>query len=120
VFCARVQRLIGQLKCSSKPQQYSPDDFRRRHGVEAVRRMVKWFPEWRDILWRTFLQCYEINPSAVRQTVMLLSLFLHLGPYARQIIAETEKSIADIDSGAFAPPALISTTPDLEPLQLFA
>ena len=118
VFCARVERLIGQLRCSS--QQYSPDDFRGRHGVETVRRMVKWFPEWRDVLWRTFLRCYEINPSAVRQTVMLLSLFLHLGPYARQIIAETEKSIGDIDSGAFAPPALVSTTRDLEPLQLSA
>ena len=118
VFCARVERLIGQLRCSS--QQYSPDDFRRRHGVEAVRRMVKWFPEWRDVLWRTFLRCHEINPSAVRQTVMLLSLFLHLGPYARQIIAETEKSIGDIDSGAFAPPALVSTTGDVEPLQLSA
>jgi hypothetical protein len=30
-------------------------------------------------------------------------------------IAETGKSVADIDSGALAPPALVSTTRDLEP-----
>jgi radical SAM superfamily enzyme YgiQ (UPF0313 family) len=120
VFCARVERLIRLLKCSSKPQQYCPDDFRTRHGVEAVRRMVKWFPEWRDVLWKTFLRCYEINPNAVRQTVTLLSLFLHLGPYARQIIAETETSIGDIDSGAFASPALVSIARDLEAMDLSA
>ena len=41
VFCARVERLIGRLKWTGKPQQqYAPDDFRRRHGIEVVRRIV--------------------------------------------------------------------------------
>jgi radical SAM superfamily enzyme YgiQ (UPF0313 family) len=111
VFCARVERLIGRLKCNARPQQYSTDDLRRGHGIETIQRMVKWFPEWRDLLWRTFLRCYEINPGAVRQTVMLLALFLHLGPYARQIITETEKSIADIDSGASCARAFVAAAP---------
>jgi hypothetical protein len=111
VFCARVERLIGRLKCNSKRPQHSPDDFRRRHGVDAVQRMVKWFPEWRDLLWRTFLRCYAINPSAVRQTVMLLSLYLHLGPYARQIVTETERSIAAIDADVRLTPAVVPVQP---------
>ena len=119
-FGARVERLIGKLKCDSKPRQYSSDDFRRRHGIEAIQRMVKWFPEWRDLLWSTFLRCYAINPSAVRQTVMLLSLYLHLGPYARQIVAETERSITAIDADAFAPPAVVPVSRDLPPLSLSA
>jgi radical SAM superfamily enzyme YgiQ (UPF0313 family) len=109
VFCARVERLIGKLKWTSGPQQYRPDEFRRRRESEAVQRMVNRFPEWRDLLWRTFLRCYRRNPAAVRQTVSQLSLFLHLGPYAHQVITETETTIARIDSGQFAAPPLLAS-----------
>jgi len=121
VFCARLERMIGRLKSTVKSQeQYSPGDFRRRHGIEALQRIVSRFPEWRDLLWGTFLRCYATNPAAVRQTVSLLSLFLHLGPYARQAIAQTEKSIADIDAGSVALPALVSKTRVPGPVRLSA
>jgi len=105
-YCARVERLISRLKWSGKTQQeYAADNFRRRHGIESVRRIVSHFPEWRDQLWTTFMRCYQANPSAVRQTVSLLALYLHLGPYARQAIAETERAIAEIACGAYRHPA---------------
>jgi uncharacterized protein DUF4070 len=108
-FCDRIERLIGRLKWTGKPQQeYGPDDFRRRHGVETVRRIVSHFPEWRDLLWTTFMRCYQVNPSAVRQTVWLLALFLHLGPYARQAIAETERGIAEIGGVVHEHPSRLS------------
>jgi hypothetical protein len=97
-YCARVERLIGRLKWIGKSQQeFAADNFRRRHGIESVRRIVSHVPEWQDLLWTTFLRCYQANPSAVRQTVSLLALYLHLGPYARQAIAETERAIAEIE-----------------------
>jgi len=108
-FCARVERLIARLKWTGKSQQeYAADDFRRRHGIETVRRIVSHYPEWRDVLWTTFMRCYQTNPTAVRQTVSLLALYLHLGPYARHAIAATEKAIADIDRGAYRRPARIA------------
>src|SRR5499426_2398095 len=101
-FCNRIERMIGRLKWTGKPQQeYPADDFRRRHGIETVRRIVSHVPEWRDVLWATFMRCYQQNPSAVRQTVSLLALYLHLGPYARQAIAATERAIAEIEHGAY-------------------
>src|SRR5262245_58183571 len=104
-FCARVERLSGRLKWTGKRQQeYPADDFRRRHGIETVRRIVSHVPEWRDLLWTTFMRCYQANPSAIRQTVSLLALFLHLGPYARQSIAATERAIAEIKHGAYRRP----------------
>jgi hypothetical protein len=110
-YCARVERLITRLKWSGKTQQeYAADNFRRRHGIESVRRIVAHFPEWRDLLWATFMRCYQANPSAVRQTVSLLALYLHLGPYARQAIAETERAIADIARGAYQHPPRLSPT----------
>jgi radical SAM superfamily enzyme YgiQ (UPF0313 family) len=108
-FCARVERLIARLKWNGKPQQeYAADDFRRRHGIETVRRIVSHYPEWRDLLWTTFMRCYQANPTTVRQTVSLLALYLHLGPYARQAIAATERAIADIEHGAYRLPARIA------------
>lgn len=114
-FCGRVERLIGRLKGTGKSQQeHRADDFRRRHGIESVRRIVSHFPEWRDLLWATFMRCYRANPSAVRQTVSLLALFIHLGPYARHAIAETERAIAEIERGAYEPPPRLSPVPSAE------
>ena len=100
-FCGRVERLIARLTWIGKPQQeFAADNFRRRHGIESVRRIVSHVPEWRDLLWTTFMRCYQANPSAVRQTVSLLALYLHLGQYARQAIVETERVIAEIELAA--------------------
>jgi hypothetical protein len=117
-FCGRVERLIGRLNWRGKLQQeYPPDHFRRRHGIETVRGIVSRFPEWRELLWSTFLRCYQKNPAAVRQTVSLLALFLHLGPYARQAVGEIDNAIADIDSGAFAPPPRLPALPGAKTAQ---
>jgi hypothetical protein len=83
-------------------------DPRRQREIEAVERVINLFPEWRDLLSQTFTRCFRANPRAVRQTVSQLALFLHLIPYARQIVAEIDKSIAEIDSGEFTPPMLTS------------
>ena len=115
-YCGRVERLIGRLKWTGKlRQEYAPDHFRRRHGIESVRRIVSQFPEWRDLLSTTFMRCYQTNPAAVRQTVTLLALFLHLGPYARQAIAETKRAVAEIDERVYAPPPRLSALPQSEP-----
>jgi hypothetical protein len=120
VFCARVERLIGRLNWNSQSRTYPPGDMRRRHGIEVVQRLVIRVPEWRDLFWGTFARCYQINPHAVRQTVALLSLFLHIGPYARHIVGETDKAIAALDAGEFTPPPLLRTTRLNEPLAVSA
>jgi len=111
-YCARVERVIAMLRVTGTDQPLPPDHFRRRHGVETVQRIVNRFPEYRDLLWRTFLRCYEINPRAVRQTVILLSFFLHLGPYARRIVAETRRAIETIDTGEAVTPQISSGAHD--------
>lgn len=97
-FCARVERLIATLNVRPADADHPTDQFRRRYGIETVRRIVNRLPEYRKVLWQTFLRCHAINPSADPQTVILLSFFLHLGPYARRIIAETKRAIAHIDA----------------------
>jgi hypothetical protein len=115
LFCARVERLIARLNWNREPRPYHPGDMRRRHGIEAVQRLADWVPEWRELLWETFVRCYRINPRAVRQTVSLLAFFLHLGPYARHIAIETEGEVTAIDAGKFTPPPLVPATRSMRP-----
>jgi radical SAM superfamily enzyme YgiQ (UPF0313 family) len=119
-FCARVERVIARLNWSRQPRRYHPGDMRRRHGIEAVQRLVNQAPEWRDLLWDTFVRCYRMNPRAVRQTVSLLAFFLHLGPYVGHIARETETAIAALDAGTFTPPPLVLANRLMEPLVISA
>jgi len=107
VFCERVERMIAQLKLTKDAPRYLPGDPRRRREMETVERIVNRFPEWRKLLWGTFARCYQANPRAIRQTVMLLALFLHLVPYSRRIIAGTDDAITDIEAGQFILPPIV-------------
>jgi hypothetical protein len=114
-YCARLERMLGMLKLTRKPRRFPMGDPRRQRELEAVERVINIFPEWRDLLSQTFARCFKANPRAVRQTVSQLALFLHLIPYSRQIVAETGKAIAEIDSGTFTPPMLASMLAAEEP-----
>jgi hypothetical protein len=109
-YCARLERMVGMLELTRKPRRYPMGDPRRRHEIEAVDRVINQYPEWRDLLAETFTRCFGANPRAVRQTVQLLALFLHLVPYARQVVAEIDESIAECEAGDFRPPTLLPPT----------
>lgn len=104
-YTNRVERLIKRLNWTGRDESaYDEKDVRRRYGVETVRRIVKFMPEYRDILWATFMRCYKTNPRAARQIVSLLALYLHLGPFSRQSIAALDQSISAIKTGSFVEP----------------
>ena len=115
-YCSRLERMVGMLKLTRKPRRYPMNDPRRQRDIEAVERVINTFPEWRDLLTQTFSRCFRANPQAIRQTVQLLALFLHLIPYARQVIAGIDESIEEIDLGKFRPPVLVPPAPMLEPV----
>jgi hypothetical protein len=55
----------------------------------------------------TILDCIIHNPRALPYLVMISALYLHLGPFARQVVAEIDREIEDVDQGRWhAPPAL--------------
>jgi hypothetical protein len=58
-------------------------------------------------LWKTMLDCVIHNPKAFPYLIMMMSLYLHLGPFSRYVIAEINRQIEDVDTGRWqAPPAL--------------
>jgi len=54
--------------------------------------------------WRTMLDCAIHNPPALPFMFMLSALYLHHGPFSRQVIAEIDRQIEDIDLGLWLAP----------------
>ena len=69
----------------------------RRSSVEAVHRVINQIPSVREPFWQSFISCAKTNPAALRYIVMLMALYLHLGPYAQHVIAAIEGRIAALD-----------------------
>jgi hypothetical protein len=54
--------------------------------------------------WKTMLGCAIHNPRALRFLVMMSALYLHHGPFSRQVIAQIDRQIEDIDLGLWSAP----------------
>ena len=50
-------------------------------------------PEVREIFWKTFTDCAASNPMAVRFLVLMMAIYLHIGPFSRKVIANIDRQI---------------------------
>ena len=50
--------------------------------------------ETRRHFWRVVSRCLAGNPRSLRYTMSLMALYVHFGPFARYVAAETRESIA--------------------------
>jgi radical SAM superfamily enzyme YgiQ (UPF0313 family) len=106
-YAGRLDRLAAMLDRSGRPRDLPEGDLRRRFAsVEAVHRIINEIPSVREPFWQSFINCAKTNPAALRYIVMLMALYLHLGPYAQHVIAVIERRIAALDLNmvqAFSP-----------------
>jgi hypothetical protein len=72
--------------------------------VRLVRRLPGAGPGTVGPFWKGVLDCAIHNPRALRCVVMLSALYLHHGPFSRQVIAEIDRQIEDIDLGLWSAP----------------
>ncbi len=56
--------------------------------------------------WRMLLDCAVHNPKALPYVVMTSALYLHLGPFSRQVMNEIDKEISTLDQGRWQAPAV--------------
>jgi hypothetical protein len=54
--------------------------------------------------WRTLIDGAIHNPKGLPFMVMMMALYLHLGPFSRRVIAEVDRQIADDVSGRWVAP----------------
>jgi radical SAM superfamily enzyme YgiQ (UPF0313 family) len=100
-YAGRLERLASMLDNSGRRRQTRASD--SRHGyssAEMLHRIISNLPEPRDVFQRTFTQCISSNPRSARWILALLALYLHLGPFSRYVIGQTDQRIAALDADA--------------------
>jgi radical SAM superfamily enzyme YgiQ (UPF0313 family) len=103
VFCptayaGRLSRLAVMLDRSDRRRDLPDGDMRKRlGGIDSVHKIMRTLPEVREPFWKTFVEVAKINPGALRYIVMLMALYLHLGPFSKRVISEIDRRIAELD-----------------------
>ncbi|GBR11367.1 methyltransferase [Acetobacter oeni LMG 21952] len=101
-YFGRVRRLGRMLKRERAHRMIRGD---LRSFVRLLFRIHRAGPGAGGQFWRMLLDCAVHNPKALPYVVMVSALYLHLGPFARQVVGEIDREISDVDSGRWqAPP----------------
>jgi radical SAM superfamily enzyme YgiQ (UPF0313 family) len=104
-YCDRLRRLAGLLDRSGRPEQaYKVEHRYKVEGVALLKALIDAMPDQRELFWRTFMDCMAANPKAIRYIVMLMILYLHLGPFARWMAEQTEQRIEDMRRNSYISP----------------
>jgi hypothetical protein len=107
-YCGRIDRLVSLLDCSDRRREMPKGDIRAKIGtVNVVQEILRRMPEHRDRFWRTFTNCLNTNPGAIRAVVTLMGFYLHIGPYTRYVIAQLDSQIEALEQGTFVAPQLL-------------
>jgi radical SAM superfamily enzyme YgiQ (UPF0313 family) len=108
-YFGRVDRLVSLLDCSDRRHEMAKGDVRAKIGtVNIVQDILRRMPEHREIFWRTFTNCMNKNPGALRAVVILMGFYLHIGPYTRFAVNEIDEQIAALERGQFVSPHLLT------------
>jgi len=106
-YAGRLQRLAAMLDNSGRKRQTRAQHSRRRLGrLEMLHRVISNLPEPRDLFRRTLTQCVASNPNSTSRIVLLITLYLDVGLFSRDVIARIESMIAALEPAA-EPPARI-------------
>jgi radical SAM superfamily enzyme YgiQ (UPF0313 family) len=97
-YAGRLARLAGMLDRSDRRRELPDGDTRKRlGGIESLHRIMRALPEVREPFWKTFVEVAKANPAALRYIVILMALYLHLGPFSKHVISEIDRRIAELD-----------------------
>jgi hypothetical protein len=108
-YAGRLSRLAAMLDRSDRRRELPEGDPRRKlSGVEAVHCIVNALPEAREPFWKTFIEVAKTNPAALRYIVIMMALYLHLGPFSRHVLGEINRRIAELDEVVPMPAPLAS------------
>ncbi|ATU72877.1 B12-binding domain-containing radical SAM protein [Komagataeibacter xylinus] len=103
-YFGRVRRL-GRLLGRTRAHRMVKGDL--RGFVRLLLRIHRAGPGTAGQFWRMLLDCALHNPKALPYVVMISALYLHLGPFSRQVIGEIDREIRDVDQGRWQVPPVM-------------
>jgi hypothetical protein len=102
-YFGRVRRLGRMLKRKRAHRMIKGD---LRSFFRLLFRIHRAGPGTAGQFWRMLVDCALHNPKALPYVVMTSALYLHLGPFARQVVEEIDQEIAKLDQGLWQAPLL--------------
>ena len=94
-FAGRLKRLSGMLDRSKGRREPPAGDIKLKAGsIATVHKIMNQMPDVREIFWKTFTECATSNPKSVRFLVLMMAIYLHVGPFSRKVIATIDRQIA--------------------------
>src|SRR6516165_5177799 len=103
-YAGRLSRLAAMLDRSDRRRDLPDGDVRKKlGGIDSVHQIMRALPEVCEPFWRTFVEVAKTNPGALRYIVMLMALYMHLGPFSKRVIGEIDRRMAELDA---IPPAM--------------
>jgi len=106
-YAGRLDRLATMLDRSGRQRDLHEGDARRRMGsLATVHRIVNAVPEARELFWNTFTRCARANPAALRYIVLMMAIYMYLGPFSQRVIGMIDRRIAALDAAEPASAAL--------------
>jgi hypothetical protein len=106
-YFGRVRRVGRMLKRSRSHRMVSGD---LRSFARLLWRIPNAGPGVRKQLLNTLLDRVIHNPRALPYLVMISALYLHLGPFARQVISEIDGQIQDVELGRWHAPVALQAS----------
>jgi radical SAM superfamily enzyme YgiQ (UPF0313 family) len=98
-FAGRVERLAQMLGNSGGEQQTHAENSQNRlANLYAMHQIAANLPEPRDIFRRTLTRCVASNAGSIRWIAGQIALYLHAGPYARDVIGRLETMMAALEA----------------------
>ena len=93
-FCRRLKRLSTMLDRSKGRREPPAGDIKLKAGsLATVQKIISKMPESRELFWKTFTECATSNPNSVRFLVLMMAIYLHVGPFSRKVIATIDRQI---------------------------
>ncbi|KAA8431219.1 DUF4070 domain-containing protein, partial [Acetobacter sp. DmW_125123] len=107
-YFGRVRRMGRMLKRERAHKMIRGD---LRSFARLLFRIHRAGPGTAKQFWRMMIDCALHNPKAIPYVVMTSALYLHLGPFSRQVVREIDREIQNVDEGRWhAPPVQVSPT----------
>jgi hypothetical protein len=110
-YCGRIDRLVSLLDCSGRRLEPPKGDARRKIGIFQVHEILNRMPEHRERFWRTFTNCVQTNPGALRAVTTVMAFYLHIGPYTRYAVEQIDRQIEALEQDRFVAPKLLLAVP---------
>lgn len=112
-YAGRLSRLAAMLDRSDRRRDLPDGDVRKRlGGIDSLHKIMRALPKVREPFWKTFVEVAKSNPGALRYIVMLMALYMHLGPFSERVIGEIDRRIAELDD---VPPLRITAVSQVLP-----